>query len=557
MFTIINQQVPQLDKKFIQKEAENLILRYISTTKLIDSNTNLSFDQAQEELSDIFLSKDRAEKNKEQLFNLIMHDDPDDRKNHFYLTELNFLIKNPDRHYTSDTIKYLNSNKLTEKQEADEFIEKKFLNYLASKKKEIKTNELNYKYPKKGEEQDKIFLLLSAVLNAKDTTLRLDKEMFERIKNDNYIEHMIDTFNEVTGKKADFNFLYTFIFQNYYGHNSKDILRALTNIMEYKSSDKNIANEWSERLKKMTKRKEKIGENKDLSSQIEMAKESKKFMVNIAKESARGSGVIYKVTEKYVYILTNHHVVVKKVNRKYDDEPINYADTIEVDFLADNVLNKKIKADIIKTGDGTNDIALIRVNKADIQFEKKTALGNLVEESKKGELHYIDANLRSNYDLEAPKYATKEEFDNFVRSRDDVIAIGNSSGLGTKNNETYASGFGKIISFQYGDLTHDAKIYSGNSGGAAFNKEGKIIGINYSVSNYNKDGVNITREKNADDVPYGRIKAYAVPSYIAKQFADRAIQKQEMLESQAGKGPSSSIQNIKIVKLPFAIKKKG
>ena len=30
MFTIINQQVPQLDKKFIQKEAENLILRYIS-----------------------------------------------------------------------------------------------------------------------------------------------------------------------------------------------------------------------------------------------------------------------------------------------------------------------------------------------------------------------------------------------------------------------------------------------------------------------------------------------------------------------------------------------
>ena len=479
-----------------------------------------------------------------------MNDDPEARKDPWYLIMFSELIKNKSMCYIPDPLETLKSHKSTEKQEADKLIEKRFLTYLASEQEAIKTNQLNYRYPQKIQEdkhidkngkrtqleytpeeiiQYKFFRLLSAVLNVEDTTLRLDKEMFRRMKNANYIEHMIDTFNEVTGKKADFDSLYEFIFNNDKGHDSKDILRVLTNTMQYTSADKNITNELSERLKKMTEPKEKIGEYTELSSQIKIAKDNKKYMVNIATEWDLGSGVIYKVTEDYVYILTNHHVVSKKQKdddsafETYDDDPINYANTIEVDFLADNVLNKKIKAKILSSGDGKNDIALIRVNKADIQFEAKTELGNESEEAKEGELHYIDKNLRAHYNLEAPYYATEEEFNNCVNSKTAVVAIGNSKGLGPENDETYASGFGKIIGYKDGSFSHDAKLYGGNSGSGAFNKEGKIIGINNSRNIYDKDGVNIGLEKNSEDVPYGKMQGMAVPSFIAAKFAEETI----------------------------------
>ena len=173
-----------------------------------------------------------------------------------------------------------------------------------------------------------------------------------------------------------------------------------------------------------------------------------------------------------------------------------------------------------------------------------------MEGAKKGDKHYIDANLRSDFDLEAPEYATKAEFDNFVSSKATVVSIGNSSSLGSENDETYASGLGKIIGYEYRSLIHNAKTYKGNSGGGAFNEEGKIIGIHRASDIYDKDNLNITDKENAYDLPYSTKEAYAVPSYIAKQFADKAIE----LESQAGNGPSPSLSKSPIKKLPSNIK---
>ena len=136
-----------------------------------------------------------------------MNDDPEARKDPWYLIMFSELIKNKSMCYIPDPLETLKSHKSTEKQEADKLIEKRFLTYLASEQESIKTDKLDYKYPEKGEKQDEFFRLLSAVLNVKDTKLRLDKAMFAKMKNANYIEHMIDTFNKVTGEKVNFNSL--------------------------------------------------------------------------------------------------------------------------------------------------------------------------------------------------------------------------------------------------------------------------------------------------------------------------------------------------------------
>ena len=253
IFNIIKKQAPELNDKFIPKKAENLISKYISAKKLIDPSKEISFKQAQKELKDIFLDADRKLENKAQLFDLIMYHDLGAGKDKFYLLILERLIEIRKLDSASD-LEVVYSYEWGKKQRADQFIEKKFLNYIDNEEKEIKTNKLDYKYPDKiqkdryrewygkkkkfaynSEEirQYKFFRLLSTVLNVKDTTLRLDREMFEKMNNANYIEHMIDIFNEVTGEKADFDSVYEFIFKNDKGHDSKDILRALTNIMEY------------------------------------------------------------------------------------------------------------------------------------------------------------------------------------------------------------------------------------------------------------------------------------------------------------------------------------
>ena len=141
IFNIIKKQAPGLNDKFIPTQADNLISRYISAKKLIDPSSELSFDEAQNELKDIFLDADRKLENKAQLFDLIMYYNLGAGKDKFYLLILERLIEIRTLDSASD-LEVVYSYEWGKKQRADQFIEKRFLNYIYNEEGAIKTNKL-------------------------------------------------------------------------------------------------------------------------------------------------------------------------------------------------------------------------------------------------------------------------------------------------------------------------------------------------------------------------------------------------------------------------------
>lgn len=146
-----------------------------------------------------------------------------------------------------------------------------------------------------------------------------------------------------------------------------------------------------------------------------------------------GSGVIYKIDGDHAYIVTNNHV-------------IENAQKIEVTLSS----GTKAKAELLGT-DALTDIAVLQIDKK--------------------------------YASDAVTFGDSDK----VRAGDSVIAIGNPLGLdfsGTVTKGIVSSASRTLDvntsagTWQTEVIQTDAAINSGNSGGALFNTQGEVIGIN-------------------------------------------------------------------------------
>jgi len=100
--------------------------------------------------------------------------------------------------------------------------------------------------------------------------------------------------------------------------------------------------------------------------------------------------------------------------------------------------------------------------------------------------------------------------DESPRVGDWVIAVGNPFGFGGSVTAGIVSALGRDVrGSAYGDfLQIDAAINTGNSGGPAFNLEGKVVGVNSEIYTPNGGNVGI---------------AFAIPAHTVKQVTDALI----------------------------------
>jgi len=178
-----------------------------------------------------------------------------------------------------------------------------------------------------------------------------------------------------------------------------------------------------------------IEEAKGSIVSITTTRDVNSFFTGTYETESSGSGVVYQVEEKGVYVITNHHVV--------DQSKVIY-----LDFG----LNDQKTAEIIGS-DKEADLAILLVKS---------------EEFEKNELEDISvAKLGNNKDLVPGEMA---------------IAIGNSLGYGETVTVGVISAVDRSLgvtgSQLYSLIQTDAAINPGNSGGALLNAYGQVIGIN-------------------------------------------------------------------------------
>jgi serine protease Do len=248
-----------------------------------------------------------------------------------------------------------------------------------------------------------------------------------------------------------------------------------------------------------------------------------------------GSGIIVSEDDDYLYIATNNHVV-------------DGAKTLTVQFCDDSTVTAEIKG-----ASATNDLAVVTVDKSDI------------EDSTKAEIKIARINDDGDEKVGEP-----------------VIAIGNALGYGQSVTSGIISALNREVSAEdsttgetYASTVTqtDASINPGNSGGALLNIKGEVIGINSSkMGGDYVDGVGfaipmttaapiindlITREKVTDenagflgingyDVDESVSSAYNMPSgiYVAKVYdgsaaAEAGIQQGDIITEFDGQEVSS------------------
>ena len=153
-----------------------------------------------------------------------------------------------------------------------------------------------------------------------------------------------------------------------------------------------------------------------------------------------GSGIIVSQDEKYLYIMTNNHVV-------------SGADSLTVMFEDDSTVSAEIRGT-----DPNTDLAVVMV-----------------------ELKSIEADT-----MEHIRIATLGDSDS-LRVGEMSIAIGNALGYGQSVTVGYISALDREVSVSDSDsgtsytaelVQTDAAINPGNSGGALLNAAGEVIGIN-------------------------------------------------------------------------------
>lgn len=192
-------------------------------------------------------------------------------------------------------------------------------------------------------------------------------------------------------------------------------------------------------------------------------KASSGFFYSELKDLGSGSGIIYKIDNDKVYILTNNHVI----------QGASYV-TISVTG------NEQIEARLVGA-DPRSDLAVLSVSKEDMHRE---GIKNIT----------------------VAKFADSDT----VEVGDFVFPIGNALGRGKVMTQGMISAQNKQINIDGKNLTvlqTDAAINPGNSGGALMNANGEVVGINTAkLSSSAIEGI-----------------GYAIPSNIATDIANQII----------------------------------
>ncbi len=191
-------------------------------------------------------------------------------------------------------------------------------------------------------------------------------------------------------------------------------------------------------------------------------------------EAAEGSGVVYRydsVTQDY-YIITNHHVIEDGDNYRVVFEDGNYVPATVVGY------------------DTEVDIAILRFNLADLHDQSKT---------------------------ETVSVATLGDSDALTQGTV-VLAVGNPQGFDFYGSVTMGIVSGTDRQVEQGDyvkyIQHDASINAGNSGGALYDIDGNIIGINVAkFADVNIEGMGFAIPINTVKEVISRIEDGSIAPY--------------------------------------------
>lgn len=192
-----------------------------------------------------------------------------------------------------------------------------------------------------------------------------------------------------------------------------------------------------------------------------------------------GSGILISEDEKYLYIVTNNHVV-------------EGATTLTIQFVDDTTAAAEVKGT-----DKSSDLAVVQVKKSDIEAST----------------------------LEKIHLATFGDSDK-IEVGSQAIAIGNALGYGQSVTTGVVSAVEREVTIQdettresfTNDLIQtDAAINPGNSGGALLNSEGEVIGINSSkYSDTDVEGM-----------------GFAIPSNMARPIIEDLITREIVSDDRA------------------------
>ena len=238
------------------------------------------------------------------------------------------------------------------------------------------------------------------------------------------------------------------------------------------------------------------GDAKDLSDVSAMAKEAMPSIVAITntgtvsyqtfwgvqeqESESCGSGIIVKQDDKYLYIVTNNHVV-------------SDAESLTIQFVD----NETVECEVQGT-DESDDLAVVKVLLKDIPSDTLSAI----------------------------KVATVSEDSDSLEVGQGVIAIGNALGYGQSVTNGIISALGRTITVQDEQtgqtvvnnnmIQTNAAINPGNSGGALLNANGEVIGINSA--------------KYSDTLAEGF--GYAIPMSDAMPIVEQLIENGKIDQSQ-------------------------
>lgn len=160
---------------------------------------------------------------------------------------------------------------------------------------------------------------------------------------------------------------------------------------------------------------------------------------------SEGSGVVYKISGGYAYIITNNHVV---------------ADSDELQLITAS--GKKIQATIVGT-DSSKDLALLKAKTTDIKTS--ASFGNAKKLQSGQQVLAIGSPLGSDY------------------------ATSLTSGIVSAPRRTLSAE--ETGSSATTAIQTDAAINPGNSGGPLINLKGQVVGINSSKIATSTDGTSV------------------------------------------------------------------
>lgn len=161
--------------------------------------------------------------------------------------------------------------------------------------------------------------------------------------------------------------------------------------------------------------------------------------------ASEGSGVVYKISGGYAYIITNNHVV---------------ADSYELQLITAS--GKKIQATIVGT-DSSKDLALLKAKTTDIKTS--ASFGNAKKLQSGQQILAIGSPLGSDY------------------------ATSLTSGIVSAPRRTLSAE--ETGSSATTAIQTDAAINPGNSGGPLINLKGQVVGINSSKIASSTDGTSV------------------------------------------------------------------